>query len=180
MEIDTVLATARSEWAHSSHTRSSSVEDFMVRHLTRYVEDKLKNGDCGDLRKPGFTIWVPGEPAPWGMGKAVRGGRRLKPQRLQDWQDRVTLEWRRIQGTTQLSGPVSLSFVFHPTTHRTDLSNLVKGAEDALKDRAFGDDQLVYRIDARKMPASSHDEAGMEMVVAAHDGSAFMRHLVED
>lgn len=177
MELDTLLNEAKWDWAHSSHCRTMTVEEFYVRYLLRWLEQR--NGD-GLKERRGWEIWVPGEPAPWGMGKAVRGGFRLKPERLKAWQDKVILAWRHAHQRAKLTGPAALSFEFFCQKHRTDLSNLVKGAEDALKDQAFPDDQYVYEIAARKTPAEDGHPVGMKMSVAAYLGYTFSRHTEED
>jgi len=175
MELDTLLSEAKWDWAHSSHCRTMTVEEFYVRYLLRWLEQR--NGDFEERR--GWTIWVPGEPVPWGMGKAVRGGWRLKPQRLKDWQDKVLLSWRQCHQSAKISGPTSLSFTFHCSKARMDTSNLIKGAEDALKTHAVPDDSYVYEICARKVPAEDGHPIGMEMSVGAYMGYAFPKHSEE-
>lgn len=176
-EIDTVIALARQEWGHSSKTGTLTVYDVIARAMLKYVEAKVC--DQPRLEPAGFKIWVPGPPAPWGMGRQVARGRRLKPQRLADFQDRVLVEWLRVHGSTHLVGPVAIDFTFHTTSSAVDTSNMVKGAEDALKDRAFGDDDRVYRIGALKVPVKEKNEAGTEICVSSYIGHAFRKHAEE-
>lgn len=178
LEIDTVIADARREWSHATQSGSLSVYDMIARAVLNYVEEKIYD-QPRRLEPQGFKIWVPGAPAPWGMGRQVARGRRLKPQRLQDYQSRVLLEWRRIHGSTQLSGPVQLDFAFHTPSSSVDTSNMIKGAEDALKDQAFGDDDRVYRIGAVKIPVRDKPEAGTEICVSAYVGHSFSKHAEE-
>ena len=174
LEIGTVISDARYEWAHSAQPRSLNTDDLIARHLTKYVEARLS--PPLPSTNIGFKIWVPGPPAPWGMGRAVGKGRRIKPQRLADWQDKILLEWRRIHGSTQLPGPVSFALAFHVHRPHIDLDNLAKGAIDALKEQAFGDDDRVYSISARKVPVEKEEEAGMELALASYKGLSFEKH----
>lgn len=177
MEIDCLISQARQEWAGAFYTPTESVYEYIARAFARFVEEREMGQPKVD--PAGFRIWVPGPPAPWGMGRQVARGRRLKPQRLQDFQQRTLLEWRRIHGSTQLSGPIQLDFAFHTTSSAVDTSNMIKGAEDALKDEAFGDDDRVYRISAIKVPVKDKKDAGAEISVAAYLGSAFKKHAEE-
>jgi len=179
-EISTVLADARYEWSHSSHARSLSVEDFMVRFLTRFIQSKL--GDKPQPEAPkGMKIWAGGKPAPWGMGKSVGRGRRLKPQRLADWQALIGWEWRKLHGTTCFEGPVEIECLFHVTRPHLDLDNLLKAAIDGLKDIAFRDDDRVYKVTATKLPPPEEPcekfEPGMELALSCYRGPAFDSHI---
>lgn len=174
LEIGTVISNARYEWAHSAQPRSLNTDDLIARHLTKYVEARLT--DTLPSTNIGFRIWVDGAPAPWGMGRAVGRGRRIKPQRLADWQDRVILQWNIKHGSTCLPGPVSFAFTFHVHRPHLDLDNLVKGAIDALKGRAFGNDDRVYSISTIKIPVEKEEEAGMELALASYKGLSFEKH----
>ena len=123
--------------------------------------------------EPSPRIWVPGEPATWGMGA---GNRKRKPEHLKDWQQAVGWAWRQYSGPLQLSGPVQLDFLFKTAKNRKDTSNMVKAAEDALKNVAFGDDDRVYRIVAVKEPVSV-GSGGMYFRIARYGGPAFKEHL---
>jgi len=177
MEIDCLIADARREWANSLYTPTDTVYEYIAEAVARFIEDR----EMGQpkVENQGFKIWVPGPPAPWGMGRQVSRGIRLKPQRLKDFQDRTLLQWRRIHGSTQLAGPIQLDFAFHTASSSVDTSNMIKGAEDALKEQAFGDDDRVYRITAVKVPVKDKKDAGMEMCLSAYLGAAFQKHAEE-
>lgn len=121
-------------------------------------------------------VWVPGIPQTWGMGESsVRQGKKV----LHEWKRAIWLSWRSKYQEKQLPGPVELSFIFllpsSGSSLRKDLTNLVKGAEDGLKNIAFGDDRLVYRTTARKEPVT--EGAGMYFKVEPYRGPVSRQDL---
>lgn len=116
---------------------------------------------------------MPGEPATWSMGP---GNRKRKPESLKSWQDAVGWAWRQYQGSLKHLGPVQLGFLFKTAKNRKDTSNMVKAAEDALKNVAFGDDNRVYSIVAIKVPVQT-GSGGMYFTVRPWPGPAFREHL---
>lgn len=173
MEISDVIAGAVYDWAHSSQLRSLSRDDMIARHVVRFIEER----DSGSPQHsdPGMRIWIKGKPAPWGMGRQVRRGIRLKPQRLADWQTALQVAWRRRHRSTCFSGPVSISLLFHTHRPHIDLDNLSKGAIDALKDVAFADDDLVYELHALKRPMRQ-GKPGAEISIAQYMGHVHPQH----
>lgn len=95
---------------------------------------------------------------------------------LKNWQENIGWCWRKEYGSLKIDGPIALDFLFLSDKAHKDLTNMVKGAEDALQHVAFGDDDRVYSITARKEPAS-REEAGTRIRVSSIGGPAFKEHV---
>jgi Holliday junction resolvase RusA-like endonuclease len=119
-------------------------------------------------------LWVPGEPVTWGLGEKTPAKAEAK---LKAWQEKVELLWAGLFPGPPLGGPVELETRFLVRSPRKDLTNLVKAAEDALKHRAFGDDDRVYAQHNWKEPVESPEEEGMEIRVRPYVGPAHRVHL---
>ena len=79
-------------------------------------------------------IELPGRPVPW---KAPLGGkRRYSPARYKAWKTEATLQARLQYGeyaSEPMTGPIGLEILVRWATHEPDLTNVVKGTEDALE-----------------------------------------------
>lgn len=130
---------------------------------------------CRQKYEPKRTelIWVPGTPVTWGLGEKHP---RAATQRLKDWKQAVGWAWRgRCPGPPR-GGGIILRMLFKVRSSRKDLTNLVKAAEDGLKQVAFGDDDRVYQQITMKEPVDRFGEEGVSFSVATYDGPIFEKH----
>ena len=123
-------------------------------------------------------IFVPGRPVPWGMGRETRAGRRLKPERLKVFQEKVAYAWREHCGSLRFPGAVAIRLGILLSTSgrlKIDEDNVKKAVADALKHVAFGDDDLVYSSTVYKQPCRPGEE-GIFFAVEPYGGPVDPRH----
>lgn len=115
-----------------------------------------------------ILIIIQGNPIPWTPSRVLRNGRAYSPRYYEKRSHQIQIrhQWKE----KPLSGPISLSINFYLPipkgaskkflrsvynsevlhTKKPDTSNLVKYAEDCLKEIVIQDDNQVVEIHARK------------------------------
>ncbi|MDQ3730264.1 MAG: RusA family crossover junction endodeoxyribonuclease [Actinomycetota bacterium] len=112
-----------------------------------------------------LSLTIPGEPVALQRHRHTRNGRTYNPPANVEYAERIKLAWRDA-GSPKVEGPLTLSARFYlprPRSHhrsgrfsrflkpsapalpdgKPDLSNLVKGLEDALNGCAYADDAKI-------------------------------------
>lgn len=98
---------------------------------------------------------VAGRPVPWSAPHTTRTGHAYKGKRLVAWQKLVKDSAAvAMRGRPPHAGPVEIELTFHMAPSRNgscgDLSNLVKGTEDALQGVVIVNDRQVCKATMRR------------------------------
>lgn len=156
---------------HRANRGAKGLADHLAARVVNWL---LEEPERATLRRREYRVFVPGVPRSWGV--STRAKNRAHGSSLKDWQREIKAAWLQTHQLQKLPGPVELWMRFYSDKPLKDLSNMVKGAEDALKGTAFDDDDRVYRIIAEKEPAVK-DGCGAFISLSHFLGPAFEEHL---
>lgn len=131
-----------------------------------------------------IVIWIPGTPVPFTMPKNKKGGGRYMDPDYREWrkraESRATEMYLKHKSEFGLphTGPVSTHFRFcfvkPENAHvchvlKPDLSNLIKGIEDACSKIIYADDcQIFEHTGAEKKWVNSAADEGAEISITLY------------
>jgi crossover junction endodeoxyribonuclease RusA len=102
-----------------------------------------------------IRLVIPGVPVPLERSRTARGSHYLPP-RSREYRDRAQAAWMAAGRPSLGDVPLVLVARFYGARASADLSNLVKGVEDALNGLAYGDDrQIVCLSGVHKLPVGA-------------------------
>ena len=157
------------------------------------------------------TVTLFGEKVvPWSAPKSFQGGKpggkrhwvHQKDKRLKDWQDRLRVAHREQYGQEPFCGPVMLAMTFHKGTKdkslwgkrwwspkavvgHPDITNLTKGAEDAITTWRQWKGKLPNRVLVQEIPgviendSQTCDMAGLRKRYGPEDGIEIKVYALE-
>jgi crossover junction endodeoxyribonuclease RusA len=107
--------------------------------------------------EPRVALVVGGEPIPKGRPRAKAGQRAFTPKRTADAEKRVASAFRTAHPEfVPLTGRLMFMVTFYRSTrHRVDTDNLVKLCTDALNGLAYGDDEQIEELHAKRIYGAS-------------------------